>query len=137
MSTVYGFIEKNPIAVGVAVVAVLGVAAYTVYRVLDINKGTPYEGGGVVGTLGNLTNQVLGGAPQAIGEALGSAFAPDESGANLTYAFTFPDGTRGAVNSNAVDSQGYFNYSGTHAQYRGQNFELRTLANGNHIAVKT
>lgn len=136
MTTAYGFIEKNPVTVGLAIVGVLGIAAYSLYKFFDINKGTPYEGSGAVGTLANLTNQVLGGVPQALGDALGSAFAPDESGANLTYTFTFPNGTKGAVNSNAVNSQGNFNYSGSNASYRGQNFQLRTLANGTHIAVK-
>lgn len=43
---------------------------------LDVNQGTPYKGFGVLGTLGNITNRVLGGVPQAIGEsrAVGAVF---------------------------------------------------------------
>lgn len=39
--------------------------------VLNVNQGTPYAGAGVVGTLGNLTNQASGGVLSSLGEAIG------------------------------------------------------------------
>lgn len=36
----------------------------------NLNRGTPYAGTVVVGSLGNIVNQGLGGAPQSIGEWL-------------------------------------------------------------------
>jgi hypothetical protein len=40
--------------------------------VANVNKGTPYEGTGAVGTLGNVANQISGGSLASIGESLGS-----------------------------------------------------------------
>lgn len=36
-----------------------------------VNQGTPYQGYGVIGTLGNVTNEVLGGVPEKIGSFIG------------------------------------------------------------------
>jgi len=40
-----------------------------------LNSGTPYAGTGPVGSLGDATNVVLGGAPQSVGEMLGGWLA--------------------------------------------------------------
>jgi hypothetical protein len=66
----------------IALAALVGIA-YWVYSkaktevaaaanaVNNVNAGTPYEGAGVVGTLGNGANQLSGGALQSVGEWIG------------------------------------------------------------------
>jgi hypothetical protein len=44
-------------------------AADAVDAVKNVNAGTPYEGWGAVGTVGNLTNRLSGGVLQRIGES--------------------------------------------------------------------
>ena len=61
--------------------------------VLNVNRGTPYAGAGVVGTLGNATNQVLGGAPQSFGEWLGGSIY------DLTHAAYDPNAVTADRNS--------------------------------------
>ena len=46
-----------------------------VEAVENVNEGTPFEGTGVIGTLGNVTNQASGGILGRIGEAIGGAAA--------------------------------------------------------------
>lgn len=66
---------QKPLGVALAV----GAGALLVYwfgrrafdAVADINKGTPYEGAGVIGTLGNVTNAASGGALAEWGSAVG------------------------------------------------------------------
>lgn len=41
----------------------------------NVNAGTPYAGTGPIGTLGNITNRVLFGAPQWLGERIGGGLA--------------------------------------------------------------
>lgn len=41
----------------------------------DINEGTPYAGAGVVGTIGNVTDQASGGVLSGIGEWIGGKLA--------------------------------------------------------------
>lgn len=80
------------------VVALVGLAAYAIYTVSQgvknaaaaaenaasavggaltgnnaLTAGTAYAGAGLPGTLGAATNEVLGGAPQSIGDAIGGA----------------------------------------------------------------
>lgn len=43
--------------------------------VANINEGTPFEGTGVVGTLGNVTNQASGGVLAEIGSSIGLFFS--------------------------------------------------------------
>jgi hypothetical protein len=50
---------------------VKGEAAAAAQAVANVNQGTPYEGAGIIGTLGNFTNQALGGVPQSVGQSLG------------------------------------------------------------------
>jgi hypothetical protein len=76
----------GPIGVAIAVIGVAGVLIYFgkqakeavaagVKAVGDVNKGTSYEGAGVVGTLGNVTNQVSGGFFERLGSSIGGALA--------------------------------------------------------------
>lgn len=48
-----------------------------------ITRDTPYQGGGVLGTLGAATNGILGGVPQKVGEKIGGwafdIFGPSSS----------------------------------------------------------
>jgi hypothetical protein len=63
-------------------VGLAGVGIYLVYRsvkgtvtaVANVNKGTPYEGTGVVGTLGNAANTASGGTLASLGSWLGGKF---------------------------------------------------------------
>lgn len=104
------------IAGGAVLLAIGGVVVFY-GRLKDINKGTPYEGSGAVGTVGNITNQVLGGIPQKLGEALGSglyeAFHDDDAGDDVYHIVTFPDGEKHAISSGAVNDKGRFTYAGT------------------------
>lgn len=63
------------IAAVVAGIAVVDKATRTVEAVADINQGTPFENTGVIGTLGNVTNQASGGLFARIGSAIGGAAA--------------------------------------------------------------
>lgn len=117
-------------------VAALGVA-YVVYKSFGkFNEGTPYEGTGAVGTLGNIANQVLGGAPADIGSAIGTTlydWTHDDSNANsVDLIFTFQDsGKKGTVDASTVDKNGYFRY------WRdGVRYQLKKDAKGNRIAIK-
>ena len=71
-------LPDNAIVIGVGALAVVGLilffrkqAAAAIQAVADVNKGTPYEGAGVVGTLGNAANQVSGGVLADFGSWLG------------------------------------------------------------------
>lgn len=99
---------------GVATAALLG-AYFFGKKILDtianFNKGTAYEGAGVVGSLGNATNMLLGGAPQSLGESLSAWIAPDYD-PGVYYTVTFPDNAKHAVLSTDVGPGGYFMYLG-------------------------
>lgn len=130
--------QKSALIWGVIGVGAL-VVVYVVYKALtDFNKGTPFEGTGAVGTLGNITNQVLGGAPQAVGESLSETlfnwtFGDDVSAAlSDTLTFTFQStGKAGAVNASDVARDGKFKY------FRdGLMYQLKLNADGKRVAVK-
>lgn len=99
-----------------------------------LTKDTPYEGAGVAGTLGAATNNVLGGAPQAVGESIGSGlfslFNPsaDSLASSVTYIVKFPDGAKHAVDSSNVDGSGQFTYAGLR-------FQLG-IVNGSKVATQ-
>lgn len=57
------------VAVGALVVYLIGRKVAS--AVTNINRGTPYQGGGVIGTLGNVTNQASGGLLADFGGWLG------------------------------------------------------------------
>ena len=103
------------IVAGIAVVGVGTLAYFFGGKLLtalkNVNKGTPYEGAGVVGTVGNVTNQVLGGLPKQLGETIASWVAPGDDTENVYYTVIFPDNSRHAVGASTVDSSGYFTYS--------------------------
>jgi len=76
----------GPIGVAIAVLGIAGVLIYfskqakdaviaTGKAVADVNKGTSYEGAGVVGTLGNVSNELSGGFFERIGSAIGGKLA--------------------------------------------------------------
>lgn len=50
-----------------------GAAGEVADAVQNVNAGTPYEGFGVLGTLGNAANQLSGGWLQHFGETIGSS----------------------------------------------------------------
>lgn len=67
---------RNLLAVA-GVVFVFGVILkrQTVDAVLRINEGTPFEGTGVVGSLGNVTNRASGGFLSRAGSRIGLFFS--------------------------------------------------------------
>jgi hypothetical protein len=112
---------SSKVAIGVGVVGAVGVAVYFFGRKLldalsNFNKGTPYEGTGAIGALGNATNQALGGAPAAVGSSIGlglyDIFHPDEDeGPDTYYSVIFPDGIKHAVSARAISPDGVFQLS--------------------------
>lgn len=50
-------------------------AAAAVEAVANVNEGTPFEGAGVVGTLGNAANTASGGLLADIGSGIGLFFS--------------------------------------------------------------
>lgn len=75
------WLNSKAAMVGVGVI-VAGVVLYVITQKLgkaaaeavdNFNKDTPYEGSGVVGAVGNVTNKVSGGVLGSIGDWLGSA----------------------------------------------------------------
>ncbi len=75
-----------------------------------VTAGTPYEGTGIFGTLGAVTNDVLGGAPQSFGEYLGGKFADwfqssdDASSSSNQGASNNPFGATATYYQDAVDN---------------------------------
>lgn len=72
----------GPIGVAIAVIGIAGVLIYFSKQakqaivdagtaIANVNKDTAYEGAGVVGTLGNVTNQVSGGFFERLGSKIG------------------------------------------------------------------
>lgn len=55
-------------------------AQAAVQGVQDINVGTPFEGAGAVGTLGNFFNQLSGGVFARVGSAIGGGLATVREG---------------------------------------------------------
>ncbi len=70
---------KNIITVAATAIAVLFALDFLVRKaggdivesIADINKDTPFEGFGVVGALGNVTNRASGGFYASLGSAIG------------------------------------------------------------------
>ncbi len=88
---------------------------FVLWKLIDTaknpNKGTPYEGTGAAGTAGNVVDKILGGAPSAIGSAIGGKLAdwfqkpPTEI---TTYKVQMPDGSYIALDSRTVKADGSF-----------------------------
>lgn len=102
----------------------------------ELTKGTPYEGAGVAGTLGAGANAISGGKLQDLGEWLGgktfdlvSWFKGDPGPENLYYSVLFADGSKHAIGSQQIDSDGRFTYNGK--QYR-----LGVNSSGKNYAVQ-
>lgn len=101
----------------VGVAASVAVAVWYFWdKLANFNKGTAFENTGAVGTLGNATNQLLGGAPAAIGETLSrwtfDLLNSDAGGDNTYYTVTFANGERHAVAASTVGRDGKFVYGG-------------------------
>ena len=77
-------------------------------------RDTPYEGTGIVGTVGAIANAASGGLFERLGSWFGS-IGNNDAGENLYYTITFPDGKRHAIGSRDISSSGRFEYGG--AQY--------------------
>jgi hypothetical protein len=137
-------VKKLPFLYGGLAIAGVVLALYVVNKFSNFNKGTPYEGAGAVGTLGNVANQVLGGAPAAAGSAVGIALynLTHDDGLNLVdYTFTFVSKptVRGVVAADLVDDDtGIFEYRGSGAskapEYIGKRFRLRKDKTGAKFA---
>ena len=121
--------------IGAAVAAVGGVLYYIVYKIMNPNAGTPYAGTGAVGTLGNVFDQLSGGALSAAGSAIGTTLYDwthdNEQGLSDTYLFTIQGTTtRGAVNASEVGPTGIFV-----RRADGKTYTLKRDDKGNRIAV--
>lgn len=86
---------------------------------LSGEKLTDYEGKGVLGTLGAAANSISGGSLASLGQWLGGKtfdvvqwVKGEKPPSNLTYIILFADGSKRAVDSNAIDSNGYFSFEG-------------------------
>lgn len=109
----------GPIGIAIAVAGIAGVIILLgkqataavkagASAVANVNKGTSYEGAGVVGTLGNATNQLSGGFLERIGSGIGGALA-DLKDAATRRTKTAPAPTGFAPRSVAVkNDQTYY-----------------------------
>lgn len=128
----------NPLQLALGVVLILGVVYYlgkkTIKDTADVaasivsgdnavtrnqtnasgEKTDAYVGKGVVGTLGAGANSASGGWFASVGESLGGwafdLFGPSYNPNAPVYTVRFPDGSRHAIDSNNVQSNGYFSY---------------------------
>lgn len=88
MSKILSAVTKNPIGLAVGVSLVLGLVYFLGRKTItdvaqglgdlasgnnDMTKGTPYEGAGVIGTIGAATNIASGGVFEKIGGWLGGS----------------------------------------------------------------
>lgn len=127
--------QKSVLIWGGIALAISAAAAWAISRFTNFNKGTPYEGTGAVGTLGNVADKLSGGALSSVGSKIGTTlydWTHDDGDAKMfTYSFTFvATGAKGAVNSEDIDSRGVFTY------FRdGKKYQLKTDAQGNRFAT--
>lgn len=131
-------LSQPPIQLAIAAVLVIGFV-YILFRksisdvaegIGNVNAGTPYEGAGVIGTLGNVANRISGGTLAAAGESISRYFFPVEPASeNLFYIATFPDGQRHSIPSRSVDQNGFF-------QRDGVRYRLALAVNGKRLAVQ-
>lgn len=117
--------------------ALLAGGGFLLYKavrgILDINKGTPYQGAGPVGTAANIMNQVSGGTLAAAGSWLGTKLydwthSGGSAGLSTVYVVAFPNGTSHAINPNQVNSDGRF-------MYESRVYQIKVDANGKKYAV--
>jgi len=99
--------------VGLAAVGVGAVLALVFFgRKLFDTSGTPYEGAGAVGALGNAFDKASGGTLSSVGTQLGETvynwFNPPDTSADVYYAVQFPDGAKHSISARDIDSSGYF-----------------------------
>lgn len=136
--------EQKSAAIWVGIgAAVLGVL-YVVYKSLtDFNKGTPYEGTGAVGTLGNVADQLSGGALSSAGSAIGIALfdlthSDYANSMNYTFKFSADPSIGGQIEADRVDEDtGIFTYHSslaTSKKFDGKRFKLRRDKDGKKYA---
>jgi hypothetical protein len=105
--------KETWIYIGIAA-SVAGLAWKFWDKITNFNKGTAFEGTGAIGTLGNATNQLLGGAPAAIGETLSRwtydlLNSDDNDNVSVTpFNVTYPDGVKRPVYPNEISKSGTF-----------------------------
>lgn len=121
---VSGYLREGPGGVNLekwGLYASLAGGAYLLWQlyqtITNPNKGTAFEGTGVVGTAANVMNQVSGGLPEKIGRALGgglySLFNPGSADRAIspTFMVYFPsENALHAIPSNQVSNGGVFSY---------------------------
>jgi len=121
---------STKIWIGVGLAAGVALVVWLRKKNFDPNKGTPYEGFGLPGTLGNFFNQLLGGAPEAAASAIGDWFVPDPAGDSVFYIVNFPDGERHAIGAGTVASDGTFDYNSVHYRISVSGGEKYAIAQG-------
>lgn len=131
-------LNQPPVQLAIAAVIVIGFVYFLLRKSIfdtadalgNVNAGTPFEGFGIVGTVGNVTNRVSGGTLAAAGEKISRYFFPvNDPTDSLYYVATFPDGQRHSIPSRDVDRNGFFTRAGV--RYR-----LALSETGKRLAVK-
>lgn len=131
-------LNQPPIQLALAAVLVIGFVYFLLRKSIsdtadaigNVNKGTPFEGFGPVGTVGNITNRISGGTLAAAGERIARYFFPvSDPTESLFYVALFPDGEKHAIASRDVDRNGFFTRAGV--RYR-----LAQAESGKRLAVK-
>jgi hypothetical protein len=146
---------KSQLIVGGAVLLVGGGLLYALYRFIKSpfsTKGTPYESAGnagglvtVAAGLGAATNRLLGGAPEAVGSAIGGTLY-DWFGDNFTltvdipFTFVAEPSVRGAQPADKISEDGSFTYNPVNSQlpgykYRGKKFRMKRDKDGKAFAT--
>lgn len=117
--------KQNPLMLAAGIALLVGVVYYlarkTVKDVADaaggilsgdnaLTEGTPYQGAGVLGTLGAAANSVLPFLDD-VGSWIGG-LGNNSAGESIFYVVLFPDGRKHAVASLSVARDGAFTYDG-------------------------
>jgi hypothetical protein len=88
---------KRDDAEGLVVLAAVGVGGWLLYQIFQTIK-----------TVGTGAAAAATAAGNAVGGSIYQTLHPNAAGASVTYIATLPDGTKTAVNNNALDSNNYF-----------------------------
>lgn len=119
--------KQNPLMLAAGAALLIGLAYYLARRTVKdmataagglvsgnnvITKDTPYEGQGVLGTLGGTINSALPFLDD-VGSWIGGLIpVKGGTGDMLFYSVTFPDGARHAIGESAIQKDGTFTYEG-------------------------
>lgn len=110
--------ELNPNWIVAGVFVAGGWLLYKVIKgILDVNKNTPYEGYGAVGTAANAANSITGGLLAAGGGLFGRTLYdwinPGAGISSMTYyKVYFPGNVSHAIGNKDIKSDNTFTYSG-------------------------